>query len=143
MRFGGIDVLEKLDKKADLIIMNHVLEHMTDIEGDLKRVRDLLSDDGVLYVSVPGFYCYNKESIFQNAHNYQFTGNTLNYVMTTCGFSDYHLTEEIESVWHKHPPEDKKTRIRDEYRSIETFLTDDKFLVPNVRMGCKFSVTER
>ena len=140
---GGIDALEGLGKKADLIIMNHVLEHMTDIERDLKRVRDLLSDEGVLYVAVPGFYTWDKNSLFQNAHNYQFTGNTLDYVMRVCGFSDLHLDEQIVSLWHKSDFMTKENKFINEHRTIETFLTKEKFLMPNVRMSCKFTLTER
>ena len=143
LRFGGIEVLEELGIKANLIIMNHVLEHMTDIERDLKRIRNLLSENGVLYVAVPGFYIKNKEALFQNAHNYQFTGNTLNYVMNCCGFSDYDLNENIESLWHKCNPSSKDLKPIDEYRSVESFLIKDKFLFPKIRMNCKFTMTER
>lgn len=143
LREGGIDVLEALNKKADLIIMHHVLEHMTDIEQDLKRIRELLSENGVLYVAVPGFYVWDKQSLFQNAHNYQFTGNTLDYVMRVCGFSDFHLDEQIASLWHKADFMTKENKFKNEYRSIETFLTQEKFLIPSVRMSCKFTLTER
>ena len=143
LREGGIGVLEQTGLKADLIIMNHVLEHMTDIERDLKRIRGLLSDTGVLYVAVPPFYVNDKYSMFQNAHNYQFTGNTLNYVMRVCGFADFALDENIESLWHKADFMDKGNKFRDEAKTVETFLTQDKFLMPNVRLNCKFTLTNR
>lgn len=143
LRMGGIEVLEASGKKADLIIMHHVLEHMTDLERDLKRIRDLLTETGVLYVSVPGFYTWDKGSLMQNAHNYQFTGNTLNYVMNVCGFCDYELTEQIQSLWYKTEPMDKILKLEDEHRTIESFLTGDKFLFPKLRMNCKFTISER
>jgi len=143
LRFGGIEVLEGLNEKADLIIMNHVLEHMTDIERDLKRIHALLNDKGLLYISVPPLYGSDPKQLIQNAHNYQFTGSSLEYVMTVCGFSDYYLTEEIESVWHKHPPIEKSQKTNAECLSIETYLTGDKFVLPQIRMGCKFSTKER
>lgn len=143
LKIGGIEVLEATGKKADLIIMNHVLEHMTDIESDLKRIRELLGETGILYVSVPGFYTWDRKSIFQNAHNYQFTGNTLDYIMRVCGFSDFHLDEQIESLWHKADFMTKDNKFKDEHRTIETFLTNEKFLLPNVRMSSKFTLTER
>lgn len=143
LREGGIDVLEATGLKADLIIMNHVLEHMTDIKRELGRVRDLLSDNGVLYVAVPPFYVGNKQDILQNAHNYQFTGNTLHYVMRACGFSEFALDENIESLWHKSEFMDIENKLKNEYKTIETFLTGDKFLMPNVRLNCKFTLTNR
>jgi SAM-dependent methyltransferase len=143
LRHGGIDILEATGKQADLIIMSHVLEHMTDIERELKRIRNLLNDKGVLYVAVPGFYVYNKSAMFQNAHNYQFTGNTLSYVMRCCGFSEFILDEQIESLWHKSDFMTKENKYKDEYRTIETFLTEERFLLPNIRMNCKFGLTDR
>lgn len=143
LRIGGLEVLESLDKKADLIIIHHVLEHMTDIEKDLKRIRELLDENGFLYISVPGFYTYDKSSLFQNAHNYQFTGNTLGYVMRVCGFSDFYLDEQIESLWHKADFMSKDDKFAEEYRTIQSFLLEDKFLMPNVRVNCKFTLTER
>lgn len=145
LRVGGLEVLENLGKKADLIILNHVLEHFSDVERDLKRIRDLLTEEGVLYIAVPSLYVWNKNSLFQNAHNYQFTGNTLCYLMAVCGFSDYYLTEEIKSLWHKSDYASKDKRNPDEYKYVESFLLqeDNKFMMPQVRLACKFGLKER
>lgn len=144
VREGGIEILEQLGKKADLIIMNHVVEHMTDLEKDLKRVRNLLADDGILYIAVPGLYMWDINSMFQNAHNYQFNSNTLYYVMHICGFSEYYLTEEIKSIWHKDEFQDKKISYKEEYKLIESYLfrKDNKYLMPAVRMNSKFELKE-
>jgi SAM-dependent methyltransferase len=143
VKLGGIEVLEADGRKADLIVMNHVIEHMTDIERDLGRIRNLLSDDGVLYVAVPGLYSWDKKSLIQNAHNYQFNGNTLWYVMRTCGFEDYYLTEGIESLWHKSDFMVKSNKNSEDARFVESFLLSDKFLAPKVRVNCKFSLSDR
>ncbi len=140
---GGIEILEGLGKKADLIIMNHVLEHFTDIEMGLKRVRNLLSDNGSLYIGVPGLYKWDRNSLFQNAHNYQFCGNTLCYVMYCCGFEEYYLDETIESLWYKAGYLDKKKKNAEEHRSIGSYLTGKKFLMPQIRLNCKFTLAER
>ncbi|HDY67750.1 MAG TPA: DUF115 domain-containing protein [Candidatus Scalindua sp.] len=141
---GGIEILEGLEKKADLIIMNHVLEHVNDLEGDLKRIRDLLADDGILFIGVPGLYTWNLVYMCQNAHNYQFNSNTLYYVMHVCGFSDYYLDEGIQSVWHKAEFQDRKHSYKDEYKHIESYLLrkDDKHLMPPIRMNSKFELKE-
>lgn len=141
---GGIDILESLNKKADLIIMNHVLEHMTDLEKDLKRIRDLLADDGILYVGVPSLYVYDVIGMIQNAHNYQFNSNTLCYMMGVCGFDNYHVDELIRSIWHKSDYQDRKKTMDGEYQYIYSFLyrKDDKYLMPNIRMNCKFPLKE-
>ena len=141
---GGIEILEGLGKKADLIIMNHVLEHMTDIGSDLKRIRDLMTDKGLLYVAVPGLYAWDLSSIYQSAHNWQFNANTLVYLMGVCGFSDYYVSELIQSVWQKIPPLDKKITFNEEHIYIESYLKreDSKHLMPSVRLNCKFELKE-
>lgn len=143
IHFGGIEILEQSGRKADLIIMNHVLEHFLDLKGDLMRIRELLTDEGMLYVSVPGFYVWDKRSIFQNAHTYQFTGNTLWYVMRTCGFDDMHLDENIESMWVKSDFMEMSNKPKEEARLIENFLFDEKRLLPPVRVSCKFPLKDR
>jgi SAM-dependent methyltransferase len=140
---GGIDILESYGKKADLIILHHVLEHFLDLKRDLSRIRGLLSDDGVLYVSVPGFYTWDKNSLFQNAHTYQFTGNTLWYVMRCCGFEDLHLDENIESLWGKADPMEISNKNPQEARTIHQHLFGDKQLLPPIRVSCKFPLKER
>lgn len=140
---GGIELLESYGKKADLIIMHHVFEHFMDIKRDLSRIRNLLSDDGVLYISVPGFYTWDKNSLFQNAHTYQFTGNTLWYVMRCCGFEDLHLDENIESLWSKADLMEISNKKPDEARSIHNHLFGEKQLLPPIRVSCKFPLKER
>lgn len=144
LKEGGIEVLEQLGKKADLIILNHVLEHMNDIEQELKRIRNLLSDDGMLYVAVPGLYVWDIGQLFQNAHNYQFNSNTLCYLMNACGFDDYHVDEQISSVWRKSEYTDKNITRKEECQYIYSFIyrKDEKHLMPNIRMNCKFSLKE-
>ena len=143
LEIGGIEKLEQTGKKADLIILNHVLEHLNDIESDLARIRDLLAEDGLLYIAVPGLYGCHKGRLFQNAHNYQFTGNTLCYVMYVCGFEEYFISEEVRSIWHKSAYADKSEKNPEEYRPIESYLLHDNFIMPKVRLNSKFSLKER
>jgi hypothetical protein len=42
-----------IDEKFDLIIGNHVIEHIPDAITWLQELRNLLSDDGVVFLSVP------------------------------------------------------------------------------------------
>jgi SAM-dependent methyltransferase len=142
LKFGGIDILEAYGKKADLIIMNHVIEHFTDLEKSLLRIRELLSDKGVLYVSCPGLYNWVVSSLFQNAHNYQFNGDTISYVMRVCGFEEHYLTDEIESIWFKSKFMDKSCKDSEQHKFVDSYLSGDKFLLPNIRVNCKFSATE-
>lgn len=53
--FYGIPVTEELQSqwKYDLICMYHTLEHMTEPDKKLSKYRDMIKDDGHLFVSVP------------------------------------------------------------------------------------------
>lgn len=141
--YGDIEKLEEFGKKADLIILNHVVEHFLNLKKELMRIRSLLTDDGVIYLAVPGLYCWDRDTIFQNAHTYQFTGNTIDYVMQSCGFEELFLNENIESIWRKGPFVDDSNP--DESPSIIKFLTctDSKHFIPRVRVSNKFSLKER
>lgn len=150
VQIGSIASLEALaehaGKKADLIILNHVLEHVTDLEATLFRIRDLLSDDGVLYVGVPGLYRWDRNELWQNAHVWQFTAETLTYVMECCGFSELHADQEITSLWRKADDRRIKTErpqavnVRDIANRL--FKTGTRF-VPQIRTYNKFPPQER
>jgi SAM-dependent methyltransferase len=43
----------KSDRKYDLIICSHVLEHVADIPFLMEKLRELLSPDGIIYAEVP------------------------------------------------------------------------------------------
>ena len=100
---GGIEDLVKLGKKADLIIMNQVFEHLLDLRGELNKVRKLLKPKGLLYIAVPGMFTTDLNVMFQNAHTYQFSSDTLQTVMHTCGFEDYYCDEQVNSLWQMVP----------------------------------------
>ena len=141
---GGMDVLEATGAKADLIILNHVAEHFLDFSAQLARVRHLLADNGHLYVGVPGLYCQALDTLWQNAHTYQFTAETLNYAMECCGFEEFYLDEEICSVWKK------SSRVREKHMItpqaalyVDNFLHGDRKLIPPIRGVSKFKVKDR
>lgn len=141
---GGLDELEATGKKADLIILNHVLEHFSDLEDSLLRIRNLLNPDGMLFVGVPGLYIYDLRFLFQNAHTYQFNGETLLYVMQCCGFEEFFLNENIQSLWTLRSEKRSKSDVpSDQPAYIHNFLFDEKKRVPQVRTMTKFPVARR
>jgi SAM-dependent methyltransferase len=42
-----------IDKKFDLIICSHVLEHVSDLAGLVNKLKDYLEEDGIIYAEVP------------------------------------------------------------------------------------------
>jgi len=80
-----LDQLHKLDDSSmDVITMWHVLEHVYNLQNDLKKITSLLKDDGVMVVAVPNMNSYDakKYKEFWAAydlpiHLYHFTPNDI------------------------------------------------------------------
>jgi 2-polyprenyl-3-methyl-5-hydroxy-6-metoxy-1,4-benzoquinol methylase len=54
--------LSSLDEtNFDIITMWHVLEHVYDLDGYMKRIKSLLNDKGVLIVAVPNHKCFDQK----------------------------------------------------------------------------------
>lgn len=142
---GGIEILESRGVKADLILLNHVLEHFLDLETMLRRVRALLSPTGTLWVCLPGLYLTRKERLFQNAHPWQFTAETLSYVMECCGFDEIHCDQRILSLWGVSQDEPRsKTAVRSgTVKQITDYLFLGEAPIPQIRTVNKFPVSER
>ena len=141
---GGLDVLEQYGHRADLIILHHVLEHLPDLEQTLLRLHALLAPTGFLYVALPTLYCEPMERLWQNAHLYQFTARTLEYVMGCCGFDDVWMTEDILSLWRPVTERTAKTEVNSQevYR-IATRLNSGITVMPMVKTVNKFPRPQR
>lgn len=71
-------------QRFDLVCMMHVLEHLEDPIAVLRKIRqDLLSEDGLLMIEVPNFYCHGS---FELAHLSCFTAHTLHQTLRQAGF---------------------------------------------------------
>jgi 2-polyprenyl-3-methyl-5-hydroxy-6-metoxy-1,4-benzoquinol methylase len=79
---GGI---EKLQGHYDLILINHVLEHMHDPLAALRKIKEHLKPDGKAYVGVPNILNFDL-SQFQNAHLYCFAPHNFTYFCRVAGF---------------------------------------------------------
>ena len=70
--------LEKITEKFDLIVMNHVLEHVLQPSKILKQVRNLLKPDGKLVVVVPTYtvtFMDYTDSLIKYVNNFADNGN--------------------------------------------------------------------
>lgn len=76
---------------SDILILSHVLEHMTNPVLFLKNVLKLVNENGLIYVAVPAIedipssYGYDIMSWLQNAHAYNFSNLTLKEVIRLSG----------------------------------------------------------
>ncbi|MFU8884466.1 MAG: class I SAM-dependent methyltransferase [Cyanobacteriota bacterium] len=93
--------------KAHLVILNHVLEHLPYPLDMLRRLLELIEEDGYIYIEVPGIlYSYKTYGDFllflQNAHLYHFTLGTLTDAMKKCGYSLVKGDERIRALYKKN-----------------------------------------
>ncbi len=66
-------------ERFDTIIMSHVLEHVVDSRKDLEKLKEVLSDQGHLFIEIPncGSKKYLEESIFTQPHIHHFTKKSI------------------------------------------------------------------
>ncbi len=102
---SSIDELIEQGLKADLVIMQDVIEHLTDLT-EVQKVLLLLKPKGHLYVWTPGFFrARDPSNLFQLAHTYQFCARSLEFVMTQLGFEEVYEDEDIKSLWKIRSPQ--------------------------------------
>ena len=71
--------LADIDDKFDVITMFHVMEHIPDPVKTFKKLYDLLSDDGSLFIEVPNIETHSQSPVntFFKAHIHYFSVTTL------------------------------------------------------------------
>jgi SAM-dependent methyltransferase len=83
-------------KKFDFIFCNHSLEHFDDAVANLRVIRSLISETGILWIDVPNLEGIKDpmglEEFFLDKHTFHFEKLTLTNMLKTVGFqlsSDY------------------------------------------------------
>jgi 2-polyprenyl-3-methyl-5-hydroxy-6-metoxy-1,4-benzoquinol methylase len=126
-RAQGVNVVSSIEEliekgiKADLVILQDVIEHFTDLR-DVAKIHEIMSDEGYLYVYTPGLFRCNFHSNKQIAHTFYFCANTLHHVMNELGFAATYIDEDCTAFWKKdlsksskyRPPQEWVEFIRDE-----------------------------
>lgn len=107
LQVGTVDELD-LDWKPDVVILSHIVEHFLSPVEDLRRIRELLHEDSVVYIGLPGvkwlsrfrtYYGADFLKQLQNAHTYYFTETSLNNMMRKAGFEAIDIDEHIQSIF--------------------------------------------
>lgn len=90
------------DSNYDLVIMRHVLEHFMDPVEVLVKVRDKLSDTGIIYIAVPDMM-HPRKSInnywFRCVHTYYFSAATLRGIATKAGLKPIVIENSGSELW--------------------------------------------
>jgi len=98
-------------RPADLMILCHVVEHISDPVAELKRIRHLLSPDGILCVQVPcldfellryhpgGHIQFDFLDYSQNAHTYHFERPNILWIVGLAGFEEIAYDENTTALF--------------------------------------------
>lgn len=83
------------NRTFDVVILNHVLEHLDNPKSILKKCFRVLAKDGLIFIDVPNFgsltsqlwrskWCY----LLTDEHNWHFTHSSLNKLLRVTGFTE-------------------------------------------------------
>jgi len=103
LQVGSLKSIQ-LDKKPDVVIYSHVLEHLTSPIDELICLKDLITDQTIVYVEVPGIFNLKKHyrwdilRYLQNAHNYYFSLSSLSNVLFKSGYQILMGDESVRVV---------------------------------------------
>ena len=103
---NNLDILK--DKYFDVIVVNHVLEHIENPLVILKQIKEKLNTNGFLFIGVPNieglFPRIQKEnwpSLQPLAHIYQFTPKTLKLLLQKIGFKPIRIITQNQRFKYK------------------------------------------
>lgn len=96
---NGVDIGEPITGDYDLIIVNHVLEHILDISPFLTNLINHLAPDGAIYIETPDATRYidnyqTSFSYFNLEHVNHFSPSHLDWLMDNHGFSLIDMTHK-------------------------------------------------
>jgi len=74
------------DSQVDLIIINHLIEHISDCEFFVKQIRRVLRPGGFVYIRTPNLECVKWNFWDDYTHVKPFTPRSLDHLMRTLGF---------------------------------------------------------
>jgi 2-polyprenyl-3-methyl-5-hydroxy-6-metoxy-1,4-benzoquinol methylase len=99
---------EKITDPCDVVILNHVLEHLPDPHRIIGEARAVLAPGGLLVIGVPNIGSFlarakrkKWQSLIPEQHRWHFTKKTLDSLVTIHGFKPVgRLTDNHERTMH-------------------------------------------
>ena|SRR5437899_2547318 len=126
LKVGTVEKLSELDRKPDLVILSHVVEHFLNPIKELEKITQYLKPESLIYIEVPGIrnlpFQYNQDFLeyLQIAHTYHFT---LESLINCCQKVGLELISGNVSV-HSLFKVGKKNNYRSDYDSTINFLKE-------------------
>ena len=119
----------------DVVIMNHVLEHLDDLRATLKEAKRVLKKGGYLYLDVPNFgglraKIFKKKwrYLLPDEHKWQFTPTSLSYLLKDYGF-EVMMCESRSGIWENSKP--LRSLTNDLIKLRKRFLKSIVDLIPD------------
>jgi 2-polyprenyl-3-methyl-5-hydroxy-6-metoxy-1,4-benzoquinol methylase len=96
------------ERKPDIIVYSHVLEHLPHPHEELKKIKELCHEKTLVYIEVPGVLSLHKSDgdflrYLLNVHLYCFSLGTLNNFLTVNGFTLVFGNEHVRSLFVSTP----------------------------------------
>jgi len=95
---GGLIEAAYPEKSFDVVVMNHVLEHIPEPLEVIVEIRRILKDDGLLVIGVPNFGSHMAQlmkgkwfSLMPDQHIWQFTRESLVKLLRMAGFNEVYF----------------------------------------------------
>jgi 2-polyprenyl-3-methyl-5-hydroxy-6-metoxy-1,4-benzoquinol methylase len=114
--------------RADVILYSHVFEHILSPAEEIRHIRRLLSDEGIVFVEVPGVKnihrVYGRDFLqyVQNAHTYHYTLRTLRNLFERHGFEMLAGDETILSVFRRRRPGISRSAPVNDHTAVLRYL---------------------
>ena len=119
------DNLNKINGKFDIIILSHVIEHMTSFKEIFAKCKLLLNKNGIIYIEVPSVesisyhYDYTLLNFLHIGHVTHFTKKTFTNFLKLYGFKINYINNMIHAVV---TPSEIDTTIINNYKNTESIL---------------------
>jgi SAM-dependent methyltransferase len=121
--FEGLIEEYQSSKKFDLIVSSHVVEHVEDPVGFLKKLNTFLKDDGVMIIDTPNIDCFQSKLFGRNwggihapRHWTLFSIKTMTKLANKSGLkvvANHQLPINIYWIWSVHSWLYEKPKLRD------------------------------
>lgn len=128
------EYVNNANDKFDLIILSHVFEHLTAPFHTLNLIKEIMHNDTMLYIEVPGVldlktrYVYDCDFLkyLTHAHIFNFSLSSLEATLNQCGFELVQGNEKVESIFRLNRNKDNSFTLRknNNYKEILSYLTD-------------------
>ncbi len=140
IKCSSCDILENVKEKYDLIIMNHILEHICDLNQTMSDVKKILNSNGYIYIENPDIkgYVENKDKntpySFLTYEHVLHTGiedirnlaSCTGYEIVECG-KYFKEISNYPSVWAVLKPSDNTSdadiQLSENHQFIRSYIT--------------------